>query len=267
MTIFEKRTQNFLIDRDIIILADSGKLFLDGTFAPQQLSGCAYDLRAGNRLTSRNRSITIDIASEGYVVQPGEVVTIVSKEIIDLSDPLLVGIIGNSHTQLSQGVFHPISTVDPGFRGPLTITLLNQGNTPYRIRESDRIAKLLLSPVAPNPDRIYGANYRPRVLEGSLEHSLYSERHKLGSISAEDTKEFLGGPVGELAGRVYNLEKYAELHQTQQSLKRYKIVNSGIWLVLAGIISGAIGGIIANKWESILSFVKSLLNLTGKPGP
>ncbi|MBI5102391.1 MAG: hypothetical protein HZB33_11220 [Nitrospirae bacterium] len=263
MTTFEKRTQNYLIDKDIVTLVDNGKLFLEDTFEQLQLSGCAYDLRAGNRLTSRNRSITIDLDSEGYIIQPGEVVTIVSKERLDLSDPLLLGIIANSHTQLSQGVFHPISTVDPGFKGPPTITFLNQGNTPYKIREGDRIGKLLLAPIAPHPDRIYGANYRPRVIEGSLEHSLYSERHKLGAVTAEDTKEFLGGPIGELAGRVDNLEKSAELHRTQQSLKRYQILTGGIWLILAGIISGAIGGIIANKWDAILTF----LNLTGKSGP
>lgn len=255
MSIFNKFTQNYLTDKNIEDLVSSGKLFADSTFLPKQLSGCAYDLRAGKNLTSRNRGVVVEISTDGYVIQPGELVTIQTLEYIDLSNPLLMGLIVNSHTLLSLGLYHPITTIDPGFKGHLAVTLINHGNTGYRLCSEDRIVKLLLCPVSPTPNRIYGQQYRPRVIEGSLEHSLYVERYKLEKIHPSQLADYFGGPLADLVERVETLEKDSGRYRVEQQLGRYRGLLSAIGVIFAG----AVGAILANYWPTIWNILTNLI--------
>ena len=256
MSTFDKRTQNYLTDSDIKKLVSKGSLFINETFSEKQLTGCAYDLRAGKNFTSRNRELPNEIGAEGYVVQPGEIITVQTLENVDLSNPLLLGLIVNSHTQLSQGLFHPITTIDPGFKGHLAITLLNLGNTGYRLRAGERIAKVLFCPISPRPELIYGEKYRPRVLEGSLEHSLYVEKHKLEKIPSSQLGEYFGGPLADLVERVEKLENDAGLYRTEQKIKLYHLIVKTVWMVIAG----AIGAIIVKNWDYIWTAIQNLVN-------
>ena len=244
MTTYRKRTQNYLVDSDIEQLVSEGKLFREN-FDPAQLSGAAYDLRLGPALTSRNHGRTFNLEEDAYVVEPGEVVTVETLEVVDFSEPLLFGLIVSSHTQVSRGVFHPATVIDPGFSGPLAITLTNQGNSGYRLSSGDRIGKLIISPLFPAPERIYGQSQRPRVLEGSLDHSLVVE-----NLSTEGTTaigDFVGGPFKTLVERVEILERDADLHQAQSKIRRYAILVNAVWVVAAG----ATGAILAERWKYI----------------
>lgn len=238
MTLYARKTQNALVDNELVALAAEGKV-IETAFDAKQLSGCAYDLRAGNSLTSRQRGQQFDLSKDPFVVESGEVVTIQSMEEVNFLDPLCYGLILSSHTQLSQGVFHPTTSVDPGFAGPLTITLINLGKTGFTIRRGDRIAKLITSPVSPTPDRIYGQGQSPRVAAGSLEHSLVVVR---ASASQEELEgdEFFGGPLRKLADKVGVLEDGAELHRTQKENRRFRFVLTAIWTVVSAIIGGSI---------------------------
>lgn len=254
MSLHAKRTQNVLVDLDMIAYAQSGKLFLNGTFDENALSGCAYDLRAGAQLTSRNRGIVFDLDDGPYVVDPGELITVQTEEQLDLKDPLLFGVIATSHTQLSQGLFHPITVIDPGFVGPLAITLVNAGTSGYRLNRKDRVAKMYLIPVAPVPDRIYGTTQKPRVREGSIEHSLYVERYG-NRTASPDLPEFFGGPLRELAERVESLERNVDVARVTSRLAIYQKVSGGIWMVLAG----AAGGVITQYWDKFLAWAGRIL--------
>ena len=250
-----KNYMTFLIDTEIEALVKQSKLFRQDTFSSDQLSACAYDLRAGDHLVSRNRGISIRLDRDGYPVQPGEVVTIRTKEWLDLSDPYLVGIIGNSHTQLSQGIFHPLTVIDPGFKGYLAITLINSGNSVYTISEGDRIAKLLLAPVSSKPSRLYGSKYPPRVRPGALEHALYFERDKFDALEWNELTIFFGGPLSMIVSRIEKLEKEAELYHTKAQLERYR----KFWQVLWTVLAGAAGAILAQYWPTIQNFFQQFI--------
>jgi deoxycytidine triphosphate deaminase len=250
MTLYARKTQNALVDSELVALAAEGKV-ITAAFEAKQLSGCAYDLRAGDSLTSRQRGQQFDLTKEPFVVESGEVVTIRSMEELNYLDPLCCGLILTSHTQLSQGVFHPTTSVDPGFVGPLTITLINLGTTGYSIRRGDRIAKLITSPVSPTPDRIYGKGQKPRVVEGSLEHSLVVVRASASDEELE-SDEFFGGPLRNLAERVRVLEDDAELHRTKKENRRIRFVLMAIWTLVSAVMGGSIVkyGDVVWKWAT-----------------
>jgi deoxycytidine triphosphate deaminase len=254
MSLFANKTQSVFVDKDILTLVQEGKLF-SKEFEVKQLGPCAYDLRAGSSLTSRQRSQTVDLTKAEYVLEPGELATVQTLEHVDLSDPVSMGLIFSNHTQLSQGMFHPLTSIDPGFSGPLTITVLNTGNTGFRIRYGERIAKLVLMPVSPNPDRLYGKGQKPRAPEGSLEHSLVVDKAKSDDDFAE-SDEFFSGPLRKLAERVTTLESGAQLFRAQQRNRLYGILAMAIWTVFAGAVGGAAG----NNWKQIVDWLHSFFH-------
>ena len=117
MALYERKTQNALVDVELVALAAEGKVFAEG-FDPGQLSACAYDLRAGDVATSRQRGEKFDLTAKPCVMQPGEVMTVQSMEKLNFLDPLCYGLILSNHTELSKGVYHPTTSVDPGSDPP-----------------------------------------------------------------------------------------------------------------------------------------------------
>jgi deoxycytidine triphosphate deaminase len=247
VTAFQRPSQNVLTDVDIALLASRRQLIVSG-FEAANLSGAAYDLRAGDVLISRQRSNSVDLTSEEFVLLPGEVITIQSLEYVNLDNPICVGIIHSSHTQVSQGVFHPTTSIDPGFSGPLAITLMNAGNIGVRIRRGDRIAKVTFMPVSPRPQRIYGVTQQPRVRQGSVEHGLVVDRLR-EEVVAED--DFFGGPLRALALRVRALEENRALYRVTSEARVYRNIVNAAWTVVALVI----GGVLANKWDAVWSFM------------
>jgi deoxycytidine triphosphate deaminase len=255
MSLYLRKTQNALVDVELIALAAEGKVFAEG-FEPRQLSGCAYDLRAGDTLTSRQRGQQFDLAEEPFVLQPGEVATVQTIEKLNFRDPLCYSLIFSSHTQLSQGLFHPTTSVDPGFTGPLTITLINLGTTAYTIRRGERVAKMIISPVSPTPERIYGQGQRPRVAEGSIEHSLVVAKASTAVEELEED-EFFGGPLRKLADRVRKLEDDAELHRTSKENRRMRFWLVALWTIFTAIATGTI----VKKGDVIWNWIKGRLGI------
>src|ERR1041385_2906171 len=105
------KLETLLIDKTIISL--SKKSGLIKPLDPNSLSGCSYDLRAGQILRSRNKMSSFDLSTE-YVVESGECVTVETLEEVNIRTLPLFGVIVNKHSILAKGFFHPITTVDPG---------------------------------------------------------------------------------------------------------------------------------------------------------
>ncbi len=233
-------------------------------------------------LDCRRENFTIDISipKDGYLLEPGRIYlghtweTMGSDHYVPIirgrSSTARLGLFVHvtadmidigSHNQwtlqlhavqpvrVSLGLFHPTTSVDPGFTGPLTVTIINLGKTGYAIRRGERIAKMITSPVSPIPERIYGQGQKPRVTEGSIEHSLVVTKVSTpeGELEEED---FFGGPLGKLAERVRALEDGAELHRTSKENRRLRFVLLAIWTLIIAITGGTITkhGDVIWKW-------------------
>jgi hypothetical protein len=105
---------------------------------------------------------------------------------------------------------------------------------------------MIISPVSPIPQRLYGDGQKPRVAEGSLEHSLYANEVSTPEGELEEIK-FFSGPLKKLAERVDILEKDAELHQVKKEKRRMSFIILAIWSLLMGII-GALLTQAARGW-------------------
>ena len=153
-------------------------------FDPEMLSGCSYDLRAGTKLRSRNREQSFDLDSAPYVIESGECVTLTTLETVDFREPFslelggetvtayMSALILNKHTIVATGLFHPDTSVDPGFRGPLALTLMNFGPIGYLIHSMERIAKIVFVPIIMPVERVYGVTQVPSVREGDTNMAL-----------------------------------------------------------------------------------------------
>lgn len=164
------RAQSFaglLTDEQISHLAQSAALI--APFEPALLSGCSYDLRVGKTVRSRNRGRTFNIEATEYHIESGECVTFESLESVDFRTTPLFGWIVNKHSVLAKGLVHPITKVDPGFTGPLAITIFNLGSVAEPIRLGQPLVSLVVSAPRTSPTRIYGVSQRPSFIEGSLD--------------------------------------------------------------------------------------------------
>jgi len=214
-----KTNNSILVDKDIIELVSSINLI--SPFDKYLLSGCSYDIRAGSKLISRNRTSEFNLSKEPYVIESGECVTIQSLETFSLRDKQLFAIITNKHSVLGQGLFHPITTVDPGFKGTLSLTFIHWGHVPYKISIGDKICNIYFHYLSDTPERIYGISQVPTVKEGSTDYALVIKEPE-EEFRKKSLKFTYGKPFTDLLEKVEALEKRIEKIDGQVELNYYK---------------------------------------------
>lgn len=197
-------SSQLLTDEDLERLArESGSI---NPFDERMLSGCSYDLRMGAVLRSRNRARVIRLEEGEYSIESGECVSFETLEVLDFRSPLLFGFVINKHSVLARGLFHPITKVDPGFHGPLAITMFNLGNIPETVRYKEPVVSLVLVPVSSPPKRVYGTSQRPSYREGSLDvASVVNE--PAGDLEDSVLARMYGRPVSRLYEIVTDLQR------------------------------------------------------------
>ena len=215
----KKNNSSILVDKNIIELVSTDNLI--SPFDPNLLSGCSYDIRVGSLITSRNRTAQFDLDKEPYVIESGECVTITSLEEFSFRNKSFFGIIVNKHSILGQGLFHPITTVDPGFVGQLAITFIHLGHVPYTIKKGDKICNIVFQSLSESPDRVYGVTQRPTVKEGSTDYSLVIKEPD-ESLRNKSLKFTYGTPFTDLLEKVQELEKRIEKLDSSGELIYYK---------------------------------------------
>lgn len=248
--------RNFLIDKEILLLCRKHRLI--DPFEQNNLSGNSYDLRVGDVLSSRNLSATFYICSEPYIVESGEVVTIKTYEKVDFFSVLCSGFICNKHSILAKGLFHPITSIDPGFNGELAVTFINLGNTRYKITYGDKISKLFISPLISRPKNIYGQSQRPSYREGSLEIATYFD-NPVKPDNPEMYTRMYGEPLRNLYLRMDNIEKELSIADIKTDYNRRKESRSNLFNLIFALISGGSGALLAIYWKDILDFFKAFI--------
>lgn len=90
-------------------------------------------------------------AAEALVLAPGQRATVGTGVSIALPDGFVAFVVPRSGLAMRHGltIVNSPGTVDAGYRGELRVTLLNtDAETPFEIAIGDRIAQLILMPVA-----------------------------------------------------------------------------------------------------------------------
>jgi len=144
MTTWENITPGVLIDEDIRKLCPS-KL-VTGNYDPEFVRQTCYELRVGEIVwhtyirEPSNRKVSIK-EQGGVYLPPKGYTTIITKEEVELPEDC-VGRIMTKGQLFSIGISAVNTYVDPGFSGPLGITLMNHSSRPIFIPIGEPIAKI-----------------------------------------------------------------------------------------------------------------------------
>jgi len=214
-----KMNSSILVDSQIIELVEKGSLI--SPFDPTLLSGCSYDLRVGDILISRNKTQQFDLKKESYIIETNECITIETLEEISLKDKNIFAIIVNKHSVLGHGLFHPITTVDPGFKSKLAITFFNLGHVPYTLTKGQIICNIYFHFLDKEPSRKYGENQTPTYKEGSVDFALIIKQPHV-DLTGSMPRLTLGKPFSDIWKKIDELESKINKLDGQSELTYYK---------------------------------------------
>jgi deoxycytidine triphosphate deaminase len=226
-------------------------------FEPELLSGCSYDLRIGKPIRSRNRSRVFDLSKDDFSIESGEAVTFDTMEVLDFKRILLFGFIVNKHSVLAKGLVHPITKVDPGFRGPLAITLFNQGNKAETVEYGQGLVSLIIMKPLGKVERIYGVSQRPSYREGSLDIAAIDNEPEQ-PLDDKGLSKMYGRPLSRLYERVEELEKRFDVGLIKASRERWhKRWDLVLRWVIPMLIAAAVV-LVNQNWPAISAKWKAL---------
>ena len=110
-------------------------------------SNVSYDLRVGSEYRGHRDAEKTELPDDGVLVlDPGNAMLIQSEEVVFLPRNLF-GYVVPKVTLLQQGITNTLSKVDPGYNGPLIVTLFNLGKNPLRLKRRDRYCSIVFHTV------------------------------------------------------------------------------------------------------------------------
>ena len=141
-------------------------------FREENLQPASVDIALGGKfIIERHRNRVIDavedkmeylpVEVENYPLQPNEFVLGVTEEFIHVPDNLTVMLAGKS-TLARMGLQIHITAgwVDPGYRGKLTLEIVNNSSNILQLHPGMLIGQLVFLEMAKKPDQVYSGKYQ-----------------------------------------------------------------------------------------------------------
>ena len=112
-------------------------------FAEESLQPSSYDLRS----------------AEDIVIKKGELTLVPTMEFVSLPDDLCATLWGRSSFG-RKGVVLGAGYIDPGFRGNLTLCMVNNGPEDIPVTKGMRVVQMLIHPVEGKVESAYDGQYQ-----------------------------------------------------------------------------------------------------------
>jgi deoxycytidine triphosphate deaminase len=107
-------------------------------------SNVSYDLRVGPKYRPYTDPKEADLSEGQHIrLRPGDAVLIQTEESVHLPK-YLFGYVVPKVGLLQKGITNTLSKVDPGYHGPLIVTLFNLGTTDQKVAHGDPFCALIL---------------------------------------------------------------------------------------------------------------------------
>lgn len=227
-------------------------------FEARSLGPTSYDLHIGERyvsLTAKTAKPGLSDIGPGrkLVIEPGEAVTLVSKEYIGLPQNT-AGMVFSKVSWLERGLSQISTYVHPGFYGPLRETLVNQSNKTVELDHGSAFCQIVFLdvPEAKADERYVGSRRNqkpeelekihwgpnPRVLERGISDGEAIEKIVvLREISKEEAEKeilklFSGGQVlyySDIAEKLgLDLQLVVEICNELQSKGRIEVIDDAL---------------------------------------
>ena len=204
-----------LTDEDILTLG-SRNLLVTKNFEPSQVHQTFYELRVGEvayfllrEETERKCEADED---NPIIMRPGDVVTIITYEEIQLPDDILGRIISKGHL-FSIGLSPVITFVDPGFSGNLGITFINHSKRTIKFEYKESICKIEFEKLGKKVKNPYKGQHNFADKIWPIDYSKLKSKRKLTIKEVRDNEllykeaEFYGEPF-DMIMEAYRQSKY-----------------------------------------------------------
>jgi len=156
----ETNPVNFQINGKAVLVREFDESQFGKDDKGREKPNASYDVRVGPKCRDHRRQNPRDVNDTNPInIPPRTAATIVAFE--EVQFPVsVIGLIVPKESLLQKGLSNWPTKVDPGYNGPLHITVYNHGNKSVRLRYGDPFCALLLFNVNP-------AAY-PRTQKGAL---------------------------------------------------------------------------------------------------
>jgi dCTP deaminase len=131
-----------LSDSEVLDYMKDGKLKIE-PFASESLGPAGYDLRLGSSL----------------LASPGKCMLAHTLELLEIGASICGQIFLRS-SFAREGLVGNFALVDPGFRGQLTLPIINMGLVPVELKEGERIAQIVFHKLDRLPNKTYSGKYQ-----------------------------------------------------------------------------------------------------------
>ena len=113
-----------------------------------ETSNVSYDLRVGSEYKGHREAEKTELPDDGVLIlRPGNAVLIQTEEVLFLPRSLF-GYVVPKVTLLQKGISNTLSKVDPGYNGPLVVTLFNLGKKDLPLKRRERFCSIVIHTVA-----------------------------------------------------------------------------------------------------------------------
>lgn len=166
-------------------------------FVEENLQPASLDISLGDKfLVEKSKNRVIDVSKdnieylpvevENYPLEPGDFVLGVTKEFIHVPDNLTVMLAGKS-TLARMGLQIHITAgwVDPGYRGKLTLEIVNNSSNILQLHTGMLIGQLVFLEMKKKPDQVYSGKYQDSM-------DVVGARKEKNKFKKVDTELMLG---------------------------------------------------------------------------
>jgi len=125
---------------------ETGDIGCDPLPTEEQIQPASLDVRLGNEFAELARGDEFKFEREKLTLKPGVRYLGHTKEIIDLPNDIAAQLAGRSSIGRRGVIVHKTAGwIDPGFKGQITLELMNLGDGEVVLEEGERIGQLVFS--------------------------------------------------------------------------------------------------------------------------
>ena len=135
-----------LCDNSIVNKIESEEIYVDPLPTPKQIQPASLDVRLGRKVYDPKIDRVVD--HHEHILLPGKRYLGTTQEVVELPNDIAAQLAGRSSVGRQGVIVHKTAGwIDPGFRGEITLELMNLGDEPVELGAGDRVAQLVFFPL------------------------------------------------------------------------------------------------------------------------